>query len=112
MIPTLGLADNVVYDVIAAVPFGFGNTSVSAFAYEVDCNALPHAAVVPGGGSDHTALVFNLNDELNTQVNVTMPRTSLTGLVIDILLILHFQLAFRSLPRTIGTYWTMCCLGK
>lgn len=72
--PTLGLAENVVYDVLAAVPLGVGNTTLSAFAYEVDCSSLPQAAVVPGGGADASQLVFDLNDGQHTQVNITIPR--------------------------------------
>lgn len=40
-VPTLGLRDNIVYDIIPSVPFANGSAQVNASVYNVDCAAIP-----------------------------------------------------------------------
>lgn len=40
-IPTVGLLDNMVYDIIPQVPGAIGNVTVNASVYEVQCVAIP-----------------------------------------------------------------------
>lgn len=40
---TIGLAENMVYDIIPVVPAAVGNTTVNASVFEVQCAALPYA---------------------------------------------------------------------
>ena len=41
-IPKVGLVDNMVYDIIPQIPGAFGNVTVNASVYEVQCMALPN----------------------------------------------------------------------
>lgn len=70
---TIGLADNMVYDIIPTVPAATGRTTVNASVFEVECAALPQGLqamlagtdVTPGasaGGSTTTALTFKLDE--------------------------------------------------
>lgn len=42
-LPTTGLIDNVVYDVIPQVPNASGNTTANATVFDVQCYAMPEA---------------------------------------------------------------------
>ena len=67
----LGLQDNMVYDVIPAVPSANGTTTVNASVYDVDCGALPNANPVLNyfntglqrpGQPNETWLIFNIDN--------------------------------------------------
>ncbi|GJE91632.1 hypothetical protein PsYK624_077820 [Phanerochaete sordida] len=40
-VPTLGLQENMIYDIIPTIPSAYGSTAVNASVYDVDCTALP-----------------------------------------------------------------------
>ena len=51
--PTIGLAENMVYDVIPIIPNAVGSTAVNASIYNVTCSALPAgdlSALIGGTG--------------------------------------------------------------
>ena len=39
--PTLGLQENMIYDIIPSIPSAIGKATVNASVYDVDCAALP-----------------------------------------------------------------------
>lgn len=77
--PTMGLADNMVYDVIPAIPSAVGLTAVNASVYEVDCAALPNAAqqfnnTVLGSGNTRE-LLFAIAPDDDSLFNLPLPCT-------------------------------------
>lgn len=61
-IPTPGLIDNMVYDVIPLIPAAMGNATVNASIYEVDCG-YPQSTQVDPTDLD---LGLTFNTPLNT----------------------------------------------
>lgn len=49
---TIGLAENMVYDIIPIIPAAVGNTTVNASVFDVECAALPHATQWEDSGVD------------------------------------------------------------
>ena len=84
--PTVGVMDNVLYDIIPLVPNGIGPVEVNATTFEVDCGSLPTAQQVVNKSvtqqtSDNTISaytpnlstvpwVFNLDSQYNLTVGV------------------------------------------
>lgn len=84
-LPTLGLLDNMVYDVIPSVPSAQGEVMVNASIYDVQCSALPGAQQSPpftlkaGSGFNDPSIVDILTyvvDSAGTQVTINPPCAS------------------------------------
>lgn len=82
---TIGLIENMVYDIIPSVPSAIGNTTVNASTYEVDCAAVPQARQISeslsnGSPADPNAImIFSLDSDGTTaNVSVPVPCESLT----------------------------------
>lgn len=41
---TVGLSENMVYDIIPTIPAAVGTTTVNASVFDVECTALPYAS--------------------------------------------------------------------
>lgn len=101
-VPTLGLLDNMVYDVIPTVPSAVGNTTVNASVYEVNCAALqdvPHPLTafdtLPRHGQPNiTWLEFQIGERDGLQANVfaTLPCMVLSIIFVLIKLMVEFAL--------------------
>lgn len=76
-VPTLGLMDNMVYDLVPPVQQAVGNVTVNASIYNVQCYALPDASPVPptAVSAAHTVL-FHV-DDIGTQAGFRPPCMSL-----------------------------------
>ncbi|EKM52091.1 uncharacterized protein PHACADRAFT_187439, partial [Phanerochaete carnosa HHB-10118-sp] len=115
-VPTLGLQDNMVYDVIPQVSFASGSAMVNASVYSVDCAALPSAdpmltgsrGVDLRGQPNMTWLSFSIDDTYEQGVNfsASLPYSAsaiYTGQVINTDLDCSMQLLPAAYSRS--TCW-------
>ena len=77
--PTVGLVENMVYDIIPVVPQATGNTTVNASLYNVECAAVPNARYVSGAqvdpGEPTSVLFFTIDGSDNYEAIFDLPCT-------------------------------------
>ena len=77
--PTLGLLDNMVYDVIPQVAGATGNATVNASVYDVQCMSIPTMQILEppsADGDSELNLVVTGTDTMDYQALLKMPCTT------------------------------------
>ena len=75
----LGLVDNMVYDVIPAVPLASGTTEVNASIFDVQCESIsPFTLNVVTSGADPTWVVYRPQDSSLPIFTSQLPSTLLS----------------------------------
>lgn len=77
-IPSIGLANNTVYDIIQIIPSTFGNTTVNSSIYDVHCVAAPQARqfrTIQDGEATAPAFLmqFALDEDVMTVAELRLP---------------------------------------